>query len=135
MVNPDDRAMVENAINEAIREGGQYEAEFRIPQPNGSIRWVRGKGRVLQDEGTGKPVRMTGLNADITERKQSEKALKKSEGKLGRKEAFSLVMSTHLSLDGRWLKVPPTLCELLGYTEEELLNLSFKGITHPDDFE
>jgi PAS domain S-box-containing protein len=106
-----------------------------MPQPDGSIRWVRGKGRVLQDEGTGKPVRMTGLNADITERKQSEQALKESEARLARTEAFSLVMSTHVSLDGRWLKVPPTLCELLGYTEEELRNLSFKDITHPDDFE
>ena len=44
-------------------------------------------------------------------------------------------MTTHVGLDGRWLKVPPTLCLLLGYTEEELLASSFKDVTHPDDFE
>ena len=36
---------------------------------------------------------------------------------------------------GRWLKVPPTLCLLLGYTEEELLASSFKDVSHPHDFE
>ena len=44
-------------------------------------------------------------------------------------------MVTHVGLDGRWLKVPPTLCELLGYTEEELLSEHFKDVTHPDDFQ
>src|SRR6267142_5700338 len=44
-------------------------------------------------------------------------------------------MVTRVALDGTWLKVPPTLCELVGYTEQELLSGKFKDITHPDDFE
>ena len=75
------------------------------------------------------------LAAVITERKHAEEALRKSEARLARTEDFSLVMATHVGLDGRWLKVPPTLCELLGYTEEELLSGTFKDVTHPDDFE
>jgi PAS domain S-box-containing protein len=134
MLHPDDREMVKGAINRAISEGTPYEAEFRMPQPDGSLRWVRVTGRVLQDN-AGRPFRMTGLNADITQRKQSEQLLRESEARLARTEAFSLVMSTHVSLDGSWLKVPPTLCELLGYTEEELLNSSFKDVTHSEDFE
>src|SRR4030095_13229070 len=78
---------------------------------------------------------MIGLNADITEQKQAQDALRRSEVRLARAEAFSLVMLTHVGLDGRWLKVPPTLCDLLGYSEEELLARTFKDVTHPDDFE
>jgi PAS domain S-box-containing protein len=44
-------------------------------------------------------------------------------------------MLTHVGLDGSWLKVPQTLCDLLGYTEKELLAGTFKDVTHPDDFE
>ena len=44
-------------------------------------------------------------------------------------------MVTHVGLDGRWLKVPPTLCDLLGYREDELLARYLKDVTHPDDFE
>jgi len=133
-MHPEDRSSIQQAINRAVNEGAPYEAEFRILHPNGSIRWVRGKGKVLKDDG-GKQLRMIGLNADITETKQAERALRESETRLARTEAFSLVMVTHVGLDGRWLKVPPTLCELLGYTEEELLSGYFEDVTHPDDFQ
>ncbi|MCM3902913.1 MAG: histidine kinase, partial [Pyrinomonadaceae bacterium] len=45
--------------------------------PDGSVRWVRGKGKVLHDD-SGKPARMVGLNADITQWKQAEQALHES---------------------------------------------------------
>lgn len=133
-IHPDDRLFVEHAIDRSVIEGSPYEAEFRMMHPDGSIRWVRGKGKVLRD-GAGNPLRMVGLNADITERKRAQEALRRSEVQLARAEAFSLVMLTHVGLDGRWLKVPPTLCELLGYSEQELLSGTFKDVTHPDDFE
>lgn len=134
MVHPDDRLAVEQAISRAIAEGTPYEAEFRMIHRDGSAHWVRGRGKVISDE-TGKPVRMIGLNADITGRKNAEEALRQSEARLARAEDISLLMVTHVDLNGRWLKVPPTLCELVGYTEEELLAGGFKDITHPDDFE
>src|SRR6185295_18175859 len=133
-VHPEDRLLIEQAVNRSVTEGSPYEAEFRILHPDGGIRWVRGKGKVVSDEG-GKRLRMIGLNADITEQKQAQDALRRSEASLARAEAFSLVMLTHVGLDGTWLKVPPTLCDLLGYTEQELLAQTFKEVTHPDDFE
>ena len=66
---------------------------------------------------------------------QAEEALREARERIVRTEQFSLVMATHVGLDGRWLKVPPKLCELLGYTEEELLSCGFEDVTHPDDIE
>jgi PAS domain S-box-containing protein len=134
MVHPDDRLVVEQAISRAVTQGTPYESEFRIMHPDGSARWVRGRGKVITDD-AGKPVRMIGLNADTTERKDAEEALRQGEARLARAEDISLVMVTHVALNGRWLKVPSTLCKLVGYTEQELLARAFKDITHPDDVE
>jgi PAS domain S-box-containing protein len=71
----------------------------------------------------------------LQERQRVGESLRETTAQLARTEDFSLVMATKAGLDGRWLKVPPTLCELLGYTEEELLAGNFKDVTHPDDFE
>jgi PAS domain S-box-containing protein len=74
------------------------------------------------------------LIATLTERQQAEESLRKNQERLEKTERFSHVMVTHVGLDGTWLKVPPTLCELLGYTEEELLSDKLESVTHPDDF-
>jgi PAS domain S-box-containing protein len=69
------------------------------------------------------------------ERLRVEEALRESQAQLARTEAFSLVMTAHLGLDGRWLKVPPTLCGFLGYAEDELLGLREREVSHADDVE
>ncbi len=67
------------------------------------------------------------------ERLRIEDALRESQAQLARAEAFALVMTAHLGLDGRWLKVPPTLCSLLEVDEQELLGTSIGVLLHPDD--
>ncbi|WRH67387.1 MAG: PAS domain S-box protein [Planktothrix sp. GU0601_MAG3] len=47
-------------------------------------------------------------------------------------ESASIGMAI-LGLNGQWLRVNQALCEIVGYTQSELLNLSFQTITHPDD--
>ena len=110
------------------------EIEFRGVRSDGSLVWFFGRGTVIWDQ-EGKPLRAIGTCTDITARKRAEAALRESQERLARTEKFSLVMVTHLDLEGRWLKVPPTLCALLGHTEAELLGHRFNEVTHPEDIE
>lgn len=75
------------------------------------------------------------LESEIAIRRSAEQSLKESRDRLARTEALSLVMVAHVGLDGRWLKVPSRLCELLGYTEGEFLAGTFMNVTHPEDVE
>jgi PAS domain S-box-containing protein len=55
------------------RDSGKddYEAEYRIVRPNGEVRWIFGRGKLIRDS-AGKPVRYAGVDIDITERKRAE---------------------------------------------------------------
>jgi len=76
-IHPDDRNMVRQAVEMSIEKRMPYEAEFRFAQPNGTFRWIHGKGKVLSDY-SGRPVRMVGITADITKRKEAQAALMQS---------------------------------------------------------
>ncbi len=80
-------------------------------------------------EPTGVFVAMT----DVTMLRRTEEALRQSEARRVRAEAFARTMVLHVGLDGRFLRVPPALCELLGYTAEELAGRTFDEVSHPDD--
>jgi PAS domain S-box-containing protein len=67
----DDREKVRQAVKEAIENGKDYQAEFRVVRADGSVRWVSVRGRVQVDE-HGKPVRLLGISLDITGRKEAE---------------------------------------------------------------
>lgn len=54
-------------MRRALENGERYEVDFRIVWPDGGLRWLRGVGRVDRNE-TGRPVQMSGIVEDITER-------------------------------------------------------------------
>lgn len=78
MVHPEDRRLVEENIARASREDQMYRDEFRVIWPDGSVHWIRGQGKFFYDE-SGLPMRMIGVNMDLTERMRSEEALRKTE--------------------------------------------------------
>ena len=67
----DDREKVRQAVNEAIKNGKDYQAEFRLIRADQSVHWVCARGRVQVDE-YGKPKRLMGISLDITARKEAE---------------------------------------------------------------
>ena len=108
--------------------------EERITDAQRKVRWLQTVKRPIIGA-NGKATQVLGSSTDITQRKLAEERLRESEQRLARTETFSLVMVTHVDLEGRWLKVPPTLCEFLGYAEAELLGHRFHEVTHSDDIE
>jgi PAS domain S-box-containing protein len=70
-VHPDDRDRVVGALEAAIEERGDYDAEFRIVLSSGETRWVQGRGRVLTDD-CGTVVRLLGAGYDTTAQRQGD---------------------------------------------------------------
>ncbi|MCA1847689.1 MAG: PAS domain S-box protein, partial [Actinobacteria bacterium] len=68
-------------------------------------------------------------------RMRAERALRESEERFRATFEQAAVGVAHIGLDGSWLRVNQKLCEIVGYTREELLERTFQDITHPDDLE
>jgi PAS domain S-box-containing protein len=71
--------------------------------------------------------------AAAAQRKRAEAALRESEERFHQAFENAAIGMALVSLDGRWLQVNRSLCEMLGYSEQELLALTFQAVTHPDD--
>lgn len=112
-----------------------YESEHRLRTKSGKWKWVFDKGRIFVRDKEGRPTRVVGVVTDITVRKLAEAALCESQARLDRAKSFSHIMVAQIGLDGRWLEVPPQLCQLLGYTKAGLLARRLQDVTHPDDVE
>ena len=119
MVHPDDREMVRSVVADALREGETFAFDHRIIRPDGEVRSLHGRGRVLRDE-SGRPVRMVGSGQDITERKQVEEALRRARDEA---EAANRAKSDFLAVMSHELRTP--LNAIGGYAE--LVELGVRG--------
>jgi PAS domain S-box-containing protein len=71
-VHPEDLPGAKDMVRRALADPDTpYSFEYRIIRPDGSVRWIYAKGATIRDE-SGRPVRMVGLNMDVTDRKQAE---------------------------------------------------------------
>ena len=135
MVHPDDRGLVRTNIDAALYEGEPYDFEHRIVHPDGEECVVHRQAEVVFGEEDGEPLRMIGTVHDITEQKEAEKALRESEERFRTAFENAPIGVALVGLDGRRLKVNLALCEMLGYSEAELLGKDYSEVIHPEDRE
>jgi PAS domain S-box-containing protein len=78
MIHPEDRESVFRTAEEAIRGGAHPDSEHRLVRPNGEVRIVHSLGDLKRDA-SGRPYQMFGTVQDITDRKQAEEALQRTQ--------------------------------------------------------
>jgi diguanylate cyclase (GGDEF)-like protein/PAS domain S-box-containing protein len=122
-VHPEDLPSVRQAVAQALQERQDFNAEFRVLWPDGTTHYLEAHAMVQRDE-HGQPLRMIGVNWDITERKQTALALEQ-ELRLS-KTLFDTSIDGIVLLDdrGNVLMTSASFAHMLGYTIEETYTLN-----------
>jgi diguanylate cyclase (GGDEF)-like protein/PAS domain S-box-containing protein len=129
-IHPDDRTA---ALAEASQQwAGKtvYQFENRYLHKDGSVRWLSWNATPVVADGLSYAVAR-----DVTEQRRAAESLRASEERFRQVEAHAPIGLAMVALEGRWLRVNPALCAILGYSEQELLARTYQDVTHPDDLE
>ncbi|HBA87228.1 MAG TPA: hypothetical protein DCZ75_04345 [Geobacter sp.] len=134
LIHPDDRPAMQAWIDACSAGEKPGELIFRIIWPDGTVRIISGRGERVPGSGD-RQTHLAGTAQDITEREQAEEALARSESAFRATFEQAAVGMARVATDGRWLQVNQRLCDIVGYTPDELLALTFQEITHPHDLD
>ena len=127
LIHPDDWPAVQVAISRA-KESGDVAAEYRVIHTDGTVHWLRAKGRMFFDA-QGQPERMVGFMIDVTDWRHAEEALRASEARF---RTFVDHATDGLFLhddDLTVIDVNRHACEALGYSRDEMIGM------HPRQFD
>jgi PAS domain S-box-containing protein len=119
----EDRAVMEQAFWNAVNDGTAYDLELRFTTAKGKSLWVRTVGECERQDGM--TVRVFGSIIDITERKQSEDALHKSEKKYRDLVELSHDLIWAVDVDGRITYISPACLRILGHAPGEMTGRIF----------
>lgn len=118
-VHPDDRERVAAIIEQAYADHKPFELQHRVVRPDGSVRTLLGRGKVVVNE-SGQPVRMVGTGQDITERQQMEEQVREAkalfEGLFEHAPDGILLASA----EGRIVRVNRQVEEMFSYSRDEM---------------
>lgn len=130
IVHPEDRDNVSRAVRRSVEEDVPYDTEYRVIWPDGSLHSLGARGKVYRDE-QGKPLRMTGVCWDITDRKRSEQALAAVNAQLaGVLDASTQVAIIATDLNGLITVFNSGAQNLLGYSAEEMVGKLTPAVFH-----
>ncbi len=123
-IHPADRERVTAAFAQLLHQG-TYDEEYRIMRPDGTIRWIRDRGFPIRDL-HGKVYRIAGLAEDMTARVRAQQECDHC-------FKLSLDLLFIADLQGQLQRVNPAWAGILGYSQEELMELNWADIIHPDE--
>lgn len=109
--------------------------ELRVHRKDTGTTWIGAYGGTLVRDKHGNVVLVVLTLKDITDRKRNEQALRESEARFRGTFDNATMGIAHVGFAGEWLRVNQRLCTIVGYDRDELLQLTFQDITHPDDIE
>ena len=118
----------------AVRSGSEWQGEFVNRKKNGEVYWEN--VRIAPIRGSdGSILHFVAVKEDVTARHLAEESLRQSQEQFQSTFQSAAIGMALVAPEGRLLKVNQAFCDLLGYTEAELLSKSFQDITHPADLE
>lgn len=137
-IHPDDRALWQEVVGQALASGNCYKFDFRIVRPNGQVRYIEARGEAVFNE-QGQVVKLFGTSLDITDRKRIEEALRTNEQRLHYlvSSSPSVIFSSKPDGDHGATYISENVVNLLGYEAREFLEDSsfWADRIHPDDVE
>ena len=124
-----------NEINRHVKkETNIFDLSFRFLKKNGNWMWIRGRGKIVQYDKDGKPLRMVGTHTDVTHRMLAEEKVKRAEQRfraLIEKATDGIVIN---DAEGHIVYASPNSMRHFGYTQEEFAKKpNGSELTHPDD--
>lgn len=126
-VHPEDRKWVTEAVRGAIENREEYDVEMRAVWPDGSQHWISSRGRAYYHEG--RPVRMSGVAIDVTERRNAQEQARRWE-RLFQEADFGLVYAS--AVTNTFVTVNPSFARQRGYTPEELVDKPILTVYPPE---
>jgi len=128
-VHPEDRGAMRVILDRAGEEGRSNQIEYRVVRPDGTIRHVQTIYHVVTDARGRR--RVQGTTLDLTQRRETEQALRRERDRAQRYLDLVNVMIVAVDRDGRITLVNREGCELLGYQEDELVGKDFFAACQP----
>ena len=132
LLSPDEAEELRRHVAHAEASGEGWENDITLTMPDGQVRVFHGRARVDVDA-AGTPVRIRGSRQDVTALRSREAQLRDAEERFRLAFDEAPIGVALVALDGRWLRVNRALCQIVGYSAEEMLRLGFQDLTHPDD--
>jgi len=134
LVHPDDWAGVMAAIEAHLRGETPFSVvEYRMVTACGEERWIRGRGRVVERDPAGVPLRMLGHISDITAQRATESALQVSQTRYRGVVEDQTECICRLTSAGIILYVNPAYCRFFGANAADLIGSRWQPVAHPDD--
>jgi PAS domain S-box-containing protein len=124
---------VRQLYHEVVTTGGQSMADLEIATATGNTKWVRLRMRASFADG--QALSVYGTLEDITSQVNFMRIVQEREQQLSQAFRYAPIGMALVSLSGTWMKVNNSVCQLLGYTEAQLLEITFQDITHPEDLD